>query len=96
MEKLTTILGGLPFMLLSEEGRPVLNKARIVEALLIAGISGMLGGYIAVQELKIEVNLLKHTIGVNDTVVRSELRKLDDRLYMHMQAVQQHHDEGQR
>jgi hypothetical protein len=49
------ILGGIPFLLTTDAGMKI-NYARIIEAIIIAGIGGFLAAQLTVNELKIKMS----------------------------------------
>jgi uncharacterized protein YqgV (UPF0045/DUF77 family) len=46
---------GIPFMLMSANGGIKVNYARVMEAIIIAAVSGMMAAYVTVSELKIKL-----------------------------------------
>ena len=70
----------LPFMLMSvETGKVKLNTTRIVEAIIIAAIGGLLAGFIATKELKIEIFNIKAQL----SALGNKVDCLDNRLWEH-------------
>ncbi len=60
-ERFVSFLGGVPFLLITKQSdgnHASVNWARIVEALIIAILGGLLSGYIAVQKLEVKFDLL--------------------------------------
>lgn len=52
----------LPFTLLGTSGETKVNKARIVEALIIALVGGIVAGYIAVVRMDVKLEYLEKAI----------------------------------
>lgn len=72
--RIAEMLGGFPFLLMAtEDKRSKVNWARIIEALIIAAIGGILSGYIAVQSMKVEIAALT-----------KQVDKIDQRVYDHI------------
>lgn len=82
-EKLFTFLGGLPFFLMVQNpnGRNVqFNWTRLFEALVIAILGGVLAGYIAVQKIEVQIEVLTKQVDriqyrLDEHVVQSIPRK---------------------
>lgn len=64
MKKIIELMGGIPFMLLSTEGSWKLRPQRIIEALIIAGIGGMVAAYMTTSELKIKLLAQEQTMNM--------------------------------
>jgi hypothetical protein len=77
-EKIFEILSYFPFVL-SVNGNVRLNGARIIEGIIIAALAGLLSGYVAVSELKVEMIYIKDQMKLLET----QVDKLDNRLYEH-------------
>lgn len=70
---LKKILLMLPFFALVEgDKEPKLNMARVVEAIIIATVAGLLSAYITMRE-----------IGIKVEGMTSEIQKLDARVFEH-------------
>lgn len=61
-EKIFTLLGCIPFLITQrcDDGKQQIrfNLTRIVEALIIAIVSGIFSGYIALQKIEVKMDLL--------------------------------------
>lgn len=60
-ERFVSLLGGIPFLLITNQDNRrhiSVNWSRLVEALIIAILGGLLSGYIAVQKLEVKFDLL--------------------------------------
>lgn len=55
-EYLNHIVGQLPFLCLGIDGKARLNTARIIEAVIIAAIGGLMAGYIAVAKMEVRMD----------------------------------------
>lgn len=71
----------LPFMMLGVmEGKLKVNWTRIVEAIIFAAVGGLLSGYIAVQQMKVEIGGMKE----NMAKIEHKVDVMDERIYQHM------------
>ena len=61
-DQLFAILGGLPFFLLSTDGHVKINKSRIIEAVIIAVIGGLVAGYVSVKQLEVKMDILQKKV----------------------------------
>lgn len=77
------ISGFLPFIL-AIEGKSKINTTRIVEAIIIAAIGGLVAGFITTKELKVEVSNIK----CNIQQLSDKIGNLDNRLWSHQTATE--------
>ena len=50
-----------PFIL-AIEGKPKINTSRVIEAVIISLLGGVVAGYIAVQKLEVKVDILTQKV----------------------------------
>jgi hypothetical protein len=77
------ILGGVPFLLATDTGGMKLNYARIVEALIIAGVGGFFAAQLTMGELKTKLTYLEgqnsrmeQQISATCNIVQDQMREL--------------------
>lgn len=77
-DKLFTLLSSVPFLMTTcEDGKPQLkaNIPRIIEALVIAVVSGALSGYISLQKIEVKVDLLLKQVDKVETRLDDHISK---------------------
>lgn len=61
-DHITQIIGSLPFFLLTTEGHIKINKSRIIEAVIIAILGGLVAGYVSVKQLEVKMDILQKKV----------------------------------
>ena len=61
-EKLHHLLGSLPFLLMSFDGKISVNKTRIIESIIYAVVGGLFSGYVAVKVIEVKIDVLEKKV----------------------------------
>ncbi len=61
-DRLYQILGGIPFFLLSTDGHLKANKSRIIEAVIISVIGGLVAGWVSVKQMEVKLDILQKKV----------------------------------
>ena len=61
-EKLHHLLGSLPFLLMSFDGKISVNKTRIIESIIYAVVGGLFSGYVAVKVIEVKIDMLEKKV----------------------------------
>ena len=61
-EKLHHLLGSLPFLLMSFDGKISVNKTRIIESIIYAVVGGLFSGWVAVKVIEVKIDVLEKKV----------------------------------
>ena len=61
-EKLHHLLGSLPFLLMSLDGKISVNKTRIIESIIYAVVGGLFSGWVAVKVIEVKIDVLEKKV----------------------------------
>mgnify|MGYP001575115619 CR=1 FL=1 len=61
-ERLYHLIGSLPFMLMTLDGKPHINKTRIIESIIYAVVGGLFSGYVAVKVIEVKIDVLEKKV----------------------------------
>lgn len=61
-EKLMHLIGSLPFMLITGDGKAHINKTRIIESIIYAVVGGLFSGWVAVKVIEVKLDMLEKKV----------------------------------
>lgn len=72
-EKLMHLIGSLPFMLITADGKAHVNKTRIIESVIYAVVGGLFSGWVAVKVIEVKLDMLEKVDKIYSGIYRPSL-----------------------